>query len=318
MPPPLNPAILVAYATSTGTTREIAERIASTLEKTTSWRVDCKSVSDLPSLHKQFHVPKTPVATPPPPAVEPATTPAPTRPAAAEGEEDHTIHANPLSAVITNPPEPQVEYKAVVIGSAIHTGQWIHSGRNFVAQNKDFFGRRCCAPPAAHCTKGGGGWINSLAHHHHHEEESPPFPPTENKQQQQSQVFLPPKVFAFSVGMPGPSQDALTSEQASVEAYLRKALGKRPIYPLVVGEEEKEEEEVLERHVLFRGMWSPRQIEILAPRIVTKVLKWCIPKDSKFMKEDDERDWEGIERWALGVGKEVLGAEAAAKENTEA
>ncbi|KAK4214537.1 hypothetical protein QBC37DRAFT_148575 [Rhypophila decipiens] len=300
MPPPLNPAILVAYATSTGTTREIAERIASTLEKTTSWRVDCKSVSDLPSLHKQFHIPKTPVATPP---AEPAT---PALRPAAEGEEDHTIHANPLSAVITNPPEPQVEYKAVVIGSAIHTGQWIHSGRNFVAQNKDFLGGRCCAPAHHHATKG-GGLINSLAHHHHEES-----PPAENKQQQQqqSQVFLPPKVFAFSVGMPGPAQDALNSEQASVETYLRKALGKRPIYPLVDGgEKEKEEEEVLERHVLFRGMWSPRQIEILAPRIVTKVLKWCIPKDSKFMKEDDERDWEGIERW-------VLGAEAAAKENT--
>ncbi|KAM7205004.1 hypothetical protein V8F33_001245 [Rhypophila sp. PSN 637] len=294
MPPPLNPAILVAYATSTGTTREIAERIASTLEKTTSWRVDCKSVSDLPPLHKQFHVPKSPSA-------EPAA-PEPTTPAA-EGE-DHTIHANPLWPVITNP-EPEIEYKAVVIGSSIHAGQWIHSGRNFVAQNKDFFGGRCCAPPA-HCNKG-GGWIKSLAHHH---EESPPT--QENKQQQQSPSL--PKVFAFSVGMPGPSQEALTSEQASVEAYLRKALGKRPIYhPLVVGEKEKEEEEVLERHVLFRGMWSPRQIEILAPRIVTKVLRWCIPKDSTFMKEEDERDWEGIERWALGVGKEVLGAEAEAK-----
>ena len=95
--------------------------------------------------------------------------------------------------------------------------------------------------------------------------------------------------------MPG-TDDALLSEQKSVEAALRKSLGRR----------EGGEEEVLQSHVLFRGQWSPQQLNILAP-FVSRVIKWVVPKDSSFMKVDDERNWEGIERWARKIGEECRG-----------
>lgn len=95
--------------------------------------------------------------------------------------------------------------------------------------------------------------------------------------------------------MPG-TEDALLSEQKSVEAALRKSLGLR---------EGLGEEEVLHSHILFRGQWSPRQLDILAP-FISRVIKWVVPAESKFMKVDDERDWEGIERWAKKVGEEVV------------
>lgn len=95
--------------------------------------------------------------------------------------------------------------------------------------------------------------------------------------------------------MPG-NDDALLSEQKSVEAALRKSLGHK----------EGGEEEVLRNHVLFRGQWSPQQLDVLAP-FISKVIKWVVPKNSKFMETDDERDWVGIEKWAKKIGEEVKG-----------
>jgi len=94
--------------------------------------------------------------------------------------------------------------------------------------------------------------------------------------------------------MPG-NDEALLAEQKSVEAALRKSLGQR-----------EEGKEVLTSHVLFRGLWSPQQLDILAP-FIGKIVRWVVPKDHKILKGDDERDWEGIEKWAGGIGREVVG-----------
>lgn len=226
---------------------------------------------------------------------------------------------NPLSALISNEPVPEpeeqeVQYKAIVIGSSIHAGKWLNSGRTFIHHNRDFFAGKCSTPSAAAAAakkpaKAKGGWATlwgiSAAQA---AEQQPAQPEPEHPEEPAPEEVKPPvvipKVYAFSVGMPG-NDDALTSEEKSVEAALRKELGKLPSPG--ANAHGVEEDEILQRHVLFRGMWSPRQMEILAPRIVTRVLKWCIPKDSKFMKEDDERDWKGIEAWAVGVGKEIMG-----------
>ncbi|KAM7207346.1 hypothetical protein V8F20_002226 [Naviculisporaceae sp. PSN 640] len=325
-PPLNNPAILVAYATSTGTTREIAERIASTLQTTTSWRVDCKPVNEIRSLHKELHcrsgsASKSQPVQPPAPAAIPNGTGTGT---GTPPVEDHTIHANPLSALISNeptPPEPEpepVEYRAIVIGSSIHAGRWLSSGRGFIHRNRDFFAGRCCNPSTApqKPAKGKSGWatlwgmsIAQAAAEQQHSQPNPnPNPEPEPETEEVPLVRIIPKIYAFSVGMP-PTPTALHSEEKTVEAALRKSLGKLPSPGATA--HGVEEDEILQRHVLFRGMWSPKQLEMLAPRFVTKVLRWCIPKDSEFMREDDERDWKVIEGWAVKVGKDIMGEAAA-------
>lgn len=293
-----NPAILVAYATSTGTTREIAERIAATLKETTApanWRVDCKPVSDISSLHKALHRQPTPPSTPAP-TPAPAETP--------NGTTPHPIeHPNPLSALIPEDPEPQpADYKAVIIGSSIHAGQWIGSGRRFLSSNHEFFSGKCCTSAAGGQTGGEKrkSWFAWAGPGIRQQEPVPAAAP------KREEIDLP-KIYAFSVGMPG-NDDRLMSEQQSVEAALRKTLGRRRVTKTGEGggETKEEEVEVLERHILFRGQWSFQQLEVLAPR-VARMLRWCMPADSKIMKADDERDWKGIEKWAREVGQEVMG-----------
>lgn len=303
MPSP-SPAILVAYATSTGTTREIAERIASTLQTTTSWHVDCKPVSEITSLHQQLHRLPSPSSPAPTPAEETANNNT-THPA---------VNINPLSALI--PPESElqkpVEYKAVIIGSSIHSGRWIGPGRNFVAQNAAFFAGRCCSTTDVGAKKLSSpsrcSWC-PFRGRRHHEQEPPAEPGPEQTQQQEQQVTTerspppPPKVYAFSVGMPG-NDEALASEQKTVEAALRKALGKKKVRL------EEEGEEVLQNHILFRGKWSLEQLDMLAPPFIARMIKWCIPANSPWRKGDDKGDWDGIEKWAAQVGNEIVAAAA--------